>query len=122
MKDLKVSVRGLVEFLLREGDIQTGGRLSNKKAMLEGGRIHRKLQRSMGSTYRSEVSLSYTAGYEDFSLTVWGRADGIYKSRGRICPDEKGIWMMINGFVKITVAFQKKHRLSLAVYVIFDER
>ena len=88
MKQLRISVRNLVEFVLREGDIQSGGTLRPQKAMLEGGRIHRKLQRSMGSTYRPEVSLSYTKEYEDFELTVWGRADGIYKSRGTDVIDE----------------------------------
>ena len=58
MKDLKISVRSLVEFVLRSGDITSGGMLSSKEAMLAGGRVHRKLQRSMGSTYRAEVPLS----------------------------------------------------------------
>ena len=88
MKDLKISVRRLVEFILRSGDIRSGGLLSSKESMLEGGRIHRKLQRSMGSTYRAEVPLSFTKKYDGFTLTIEGRADGIYRSRGRDIIDE----------------------------------
>ena len=49
MKIVRISVRNLVEFILREGDIDnrsTGG--LDKDAMLMGGRLHRKIQRSMG--------------------------------------------------------------------------
>ena len=60
MKDLKISVRSLVEFILRSGDIKSGGMLSSKEAMLAGGRVHRKLQRSMGRTFRAEGPVSYT--------------------------------------------------------------
>ena len=42
---VKTSVRHLVEFLLRTGSITTGSALSaNPEAMLEGGRLHRKMQ------------------------------------------------------------------------------
>ena len=49
-KIVRVSVRNLVEFILRGGDIdnRTSGSM-DKEAMLMGGRLHRKIQRSMGS-------------------------------------------------------------------------
>ena len=78
MKELKISVRYLVEFVLRSGDLKSGGGLSRPDAMLEGGRIHRKLQKSMGSTYSSEVPLKYEKEYDQFALVIEGRADGIY--------------------------------------------
>ena len=42
---IRISVRNLVEFILRHGDIdnRTGG--ADKEAMQQGGRIHRKIQR-----------------------------------------------------------------------------
>ena len=43
---VRISVRNLVEFILREGDIDnrvSGG--TDKDAMLRGGSIHRKIQR-----------------------------------------------------------------------------
>ena len=55
---IQISVRNLVEFILREGDIdQRKGRPSDKEAMQMGSRIHRKIQRTMGSEYQSEVPL-----------------------------------------------------------------
>lgn len=55
---VKTSVRHLVEFLLRTGSITTGSALSaNPEAMLEGGRLHRKIQRNQKATYQSEVPL-----------------------------------------------------------------
>ena len=53
--EIRVSVRQLVEFILREGNIdnrRTGG---SDTAMQEGGRIHRMIQRRMGSDYHAEV-------------------------------------------------------------------
>ena len=49
-RELHTSVRNLVEFIFRGGDIDNrGGRLASAEAMLEGSRIHRKIQKSMGS-------------------------------------------------------------------------
>ncbi len=75
--DIKLSVRGLVEFLLRSGDIDNRIHSSSPEAMQEGGRIHRMIQKSMGSDYHAEVPLSYTRDYGNFSVSVEGRADGI---------------------------------------------
>ena len=49
-KTIRISVRNLVEFILRSGDIdnRTSGGME-REAMLMGGRLHRKIQRSMGS-------------------------------------------------------------------------
>lgn len=75
--EIRVSVRQLVEFILREGDIdnrRTGG---SDTAMQEGSRIHRLIQRRMGSEYHAEVSLKYTWSTKDYDIIVEGRADGI---------------------------------------------
>ena len=49
----RVSVRNLIEFVLRSGDIddRTGDDAINTDAMLEGSRLHRKIQKKMGSDY-----------------------------------------------------------------------
>lgn len=57
-KDVKISVRNLVEFVFREGDIVSGGAgVRNVEAMQLGSRIHRKIQKSMGVGYDPEVPL-----------------------------------------------------------------
>ena len=46
---LHISVRNLVEFIFREGDIDNrGGKLPNADVMMEGSRLHRKIQGAMG--------------------------------------------------------------------------
>ena len=77
-KTIRISVRNLVEFIMRGGDIdnRTSGSLE-KEAMLMGGRLHRKIQRSMGSDYHAEVALKTAVQRDGFRLQVEGRADGI---------------------------------------------
>ena len=62
---IRISVRNLVEFILRYGDIdnRTGG--ADKEAMQQGGRIHRKIQRQQGAEYRAEVSLNESHQVQD---------------------------------------------------------
>ena len=49
-KLIRISVRNLVEFILREGDIDNRlAGTSEKDAMQIGSKIHRKIQRQMGS-------------------------------------------------------------------------
>ena len=55
---LKISVRNLVEFILRSGDIDNRVATSVKMdAMQAGSRMHRKIQRRMGNSYFAEVPL-----------------------------------------------------------------
>ena len=75
--EVRVSVRGLVEFILRAGDIDNRRGRSSENAMAEGGRIHRMIQRRMGSEYTAEVSLSYRYPGGEYDILVDGRADGI---------------------------------------------
>ena len=89
---VKISVRSLVEFILRSGDIdnRTGG--MDKDAVLMGGRIHRKIQRRMGAGYQAEVHLKYEADCNGFVLLLEGRADGvIHAPQGIVIDEIKGI-------------------------------
>ena len=76
-KEIRISVRKLVEFILRSGDLDNRRGMVPENAMAEGGRIHRMLQRRMGSEYRAEVPLRFEERTSDYVLTVEGRADGI---------------------------------------------
>ncbi len=80
MKHLvRVSVRNLVEFILRNGNIdQKSGVLSDVDAMQAGSRAHRKLQKQSGSNYKAEVGLKRVISIDDtLDIQVEGRADGI---------------------------------------------
>lgn len=75
---VNISVRNLVEFLLREGDIDDRkGSVDPFEAMQQGSRIHKKIQSSMGPFYKAEVPLKFHIEYDDYSLGLEGRADGI---------------------------------------------
>lgn len=74
---IKVSVRNLVEFVLRQGDIDNRHQGAPENAMLEGGRIHRMIQKRMGAEYQAEVTLRISYPGEKYTLVVEGRADGI---------------------------------------------
>lgn len=75
--EVRISVRGLVEFILRSGNIDNRRTVSSDTAMQEGGRIHRMIQRRMGPEYQAEVSLRYVYDAEEYEIVVEGRADGI---------------------------------------------
>ena len=82
---IRISVRNLVEFILRSGDLDSKRGVQDKEAMQKGSRLHRKIQKQMGSNYRAEVSLKYDMEYEDLILRVEGRADGIFTENEKIC-------------------------------------
>ena len=92
-KIIRISVRNLVEFILREGDIDNRkAGLPDKESMQLGGRIHRKIQRQMGSDYHAEVPLKITVPCEGFAIQIEGRADGIQKTADGVVVDEiKGV-------------------------------
>ena len=80
----RISVRNLVEFILRSGSIDSG--FSGRNRLEEGNRVHRKLQKAEG--YQAEVHLSITQTCADIEFTVEGRADGIIITDGGVTIDE----------------------------------
>ena len=95
MEQIKISVRNLVEFVLRSGDIDNRrGKSGQKEAMQEGSRIHRKIQRRMGASYQPEVPLKIELQKEKYQLLIEGRADGIIIEETGVTIDEiKGVYM-----------------------------
>ncbi|MCD7867345.1 MAG: ATP-dependent DNA helicase [Clostridiales bacterium] len=89
---IRISVRNLVEFICRSGDLDSGRGSLDRDAMAKGSRLHRKIQKQMGGTYRAEVTLAAEREFRDLILRVEGRADGIFMENGRTFVDEiKGI-------------------------------
>ena len=100
--EIKVSVRNLVEFILRSGDIDNRRAVMSDNAMAEGSRIHRMIQRRMGADYHAEVVLRYAYEEEKCTIIVEGRADGIIidsKDEKNVTVDEikgtyRDLWKM----------------------------
>lgn len=113
MHTLAVSVRKLVEFLLRSGDIDASSSVAAEvDAMQLGSDVHRRLQSMAGESYQAEVSLARSfyfpqgqfvpaalamdiapsmigeADPTGWFLRVEGRADGVIDLPGRVTIDE----------------------------------
>ena len=75
---VRISVRHLVEFVLRSGDLdnRTQGAQSFEAAMA-GARLHRKLQKRAEGLYEPEVTLKKDVHFPDLVLRIEGRADGV---------------------------------------------
>lgn len=86
---IRISVRNLVEFIFRSGDIDNRiGKGAQKEAMQEGSRMHRKIQGRMGIEYRAEVPLKLEVLQENYILSLEGRADGIITNEDGVTIDE----------------------------------
>lgn len=86
--EIRISVRNLVEFILRGGDIDNRRVAGGDNAMAEGSRIHRMIQRRMGSNYQAEVMLRHRQEMGTYTLVIEGRADGILEEETGITVDE----------------------------------
>lgn len=94
---IRISVRSLVEFIMRSGDIDNRIAGADKDSMLLGGKIHRKIQRRMGSDYHAEIGLKFEVPCKGFLLMIEGRADGIIETPEGIVIDEiKGVLKDLN--------------------------
>jgi len=85
--EIKLSVRNLVEFILRSGDIDSQF-MSNSRA-LEGTRAHQKIQNAnKDKGYSPEVTLKYSVDYQGFTFIIEGRADGVITTADLTIIDE----------------------------------
>lgn len=113
-REFKISVRQLVEFIFKSGDLDNRRGTRKELAMLEGTKIHRKLQAQMGAGYTPEVPMklsipvSISGGDEpDYVIVLEGRADGIFG-----IPDEAAI-----GVDEIKGMYADVERFEKPVYV-----
>ena len=68
-----------MEFVLRTGDIDTS--FMSMSRAVEGTKAHQKVQNSYGYEYQKEVTLKHNVYYDDFTIQLEGRADGILTFR-----------------------------------------
>jgi Rad3-related DNA helicase len=92
-KKITVSVREMVEFILRRGDIDN--RYQSAISPQEGTRLHTRLQKKRAKEallndfdYEKEVFLAHTFEIDGFSFTVEGRADGVIRSGETVAIEE----------------------------------
>ena len=81
--NMRISVRNLIEFIYRQGDIDD--RIGGISSAQEGTRLHKVIQKELKEqceqadekTYTNEMYLSKELCYKDISITLEGRADGV---------------------------------------------
>lgn len=84
--DMTLSVRELVEFVLKAGDIDS--RFQPRSSMLTGTRLHQKLQRRYEEPDEKEVHLKGRKVVDGISYQIEGRCDGIIHREGKIMVEE----------------------------------
>jgi len=86
LDNIKLSVRELVEFVYKSGDINVKN-LSTDRA-LDGIKAHKILQSQMGENYLKEFYLKSEFILNDIVFSIEGRADGIIIEEDEITIDE----------------------------------
>lgn len=119
----KISVRNLVEFIFRSGNIDNRRTAPmDADAMQEGSRLHRKLQRKMGSDYVPEVPLAMEIPVGETNLVLEGRADGIITKDKQVIIDEiKCVYQNINYITKPALVHKAQVLCYAYMYLIKEE-
>lgn len=114
---IKISVRNLVEFILRSGNLDNRRTsAADRDAMQKGSRIHRKIQKQMKPSYKAEVPLKWEEEYPDFIIEIEGRADGIIDDDDECVIDEiKGVYRELY-FLEEPVPVHKAQAMCYAYF------
>ena len=85
-KRIKISVRNLVEYSFRSGDLDLT--FFTQPSQIEAIRAHQKIQKSRPEEYSSEVFVSYQYVTEDIVVDITGRIDGVFKYPDKTIVEE----------------------------------
>ena len=83
-----ISVRDLVEFVLRTGDLGGEREFVGSDRALAGIRGHQKIQRSRPPGYLTELPVEHTVETEEFTLQIRGRIDGLLITTEQVLLEE----------------------------------
>jgi len=83
-----VSVRDLVEFVLRRGDLGGERQFTGSDRALKGIRGHQSIQRSRPTGYLTELPLEHLVEADEFILKIRGRIDGLLITSGQVLLEE----------------------------------
>src|ERR1039457_641374 len=92
----RISVRDLVEFVLRAGDLGGARESVGSDRALAGIRGHQKIQRSRPTGYLTELPVEYHVEADEFMLQIRGRIDGLLITTEQVLLEEiktvQGTW------------------------------
>ena len=91
-----ISVRDLVEFVLRRGDLGGEREFVGSDRALAGIRGHQKIQRSRPTGYLTELPVEHRLETDEFTLEIRGRIDGLLITSEHVVLEEiktvQGSW------------------------------
>ncbi len=91
-----ISVRDLVQLVLRQGDLGGEREFVGSDRALAGIRGHQKIQRSRPAGYLTELPVEYPVETEEFTLRIRGRIDGLLITAQQVLLEEiktvQGTW------------------------------
>jgi len=85
---LSVSVREMVEFVLRTGNLGGERDFFSPSRALEGTRGHQKIQKLRPPGYQAEVRVKHQLQQPEFVLTIRGRIDGVLQTADSLLIEE----------------------------------
>lgn len=84
---IRIGVRALVEFVLRQGDLNA--HLNSQNTAWQGAKLHRELQKAHHEAdYQKEVYLKHSVTLAGHDYVVDGRADGVWSENGAYAIEE----------------------------------
>lgn len=83
---VKISVRNIIEFVLRAGSIESVA-LSSTRAV-DGTKAHQKFQKAQNEDYQSEITLEHKSTIEGVDFILQGRMDGLIAGEDNVIIDE----------------------------------
>ncbi len=88
MVNIRISVRTLVEHLLKRGDLSMSFDIASRASLFASNHAHQKIQKSRPEPYATEVPVFYHIENERIALGIQGRIDGLYELADSVVIEE----------------------------------
>jgi DNA excision repair protein ERCC-2 len=85
---ISASVREVVAFVLRTGDLGSSAHFAGPNRALEGTRGHQRLRKKRPAGYQSEVVVQWIFETDEFTFQLKGRIDGVLVDNGSLLIEE----------------------------------
>jgi len=103
MVNIRISVRALVEHLLKRGDLSMSFDIASRIAMFASNHAHQKIQKSRTQPYETEVPVFYHVENERIALDIQGQIDGVYElADSVVIPPAKISTVLLNNTTNFT--------------------
>jgi DNA excision repair protein ERCC-2 len=101
MVNSRISVRALVEHLLKRGDLSMSFDIASRTSFFAGNHAHQKIQKSRPEPYKTEIPVFYRIENERIALDITGRIDGLYElADSTVIEEIKTTRKDLNEFIK----------------------